>query len=101
MTIMMDGHIRVDDAGVARIADSRVKVIHLVMDRMQHGQDPEQMQQQFPSLSLAQIYAAFAYYHDHRIEIDQQIQESLIQADQLRAAATAQPQRDDLRRRLP
>jgi hypothetical protein len=29
----------------------------------------------FPQLSLADVYAALAYYHDHREQIDQDIRE--------------------------
>ena len=66
VTTALDGHIEVDDAGVARVAGTRLKVIHLVMDQAAHGSTPEQMQGQFPPLTLAQIYAALTYYHDHK-----------------------------------
>lgn len=60
MTTALDGHINIDDRGVARIGGTRMKVIHLVMDKMANHSTPEQMQESFPHLSLAQIHAALA-----------------------------------------
>lgn len=91
-------YILIDERGVARIADSRVKVIHLVMEKMANGWDPDQMQRQFPHLSLAQIHAAFSYYYDHRPELDEQILETLREVDRQRAAAGASPVAEGLRK---
>jgi uncharacterized protein (DUF433 family) len=96
MTRALDGHIEVDEAGVARVAGTRLKVIHLVMDKMAHGSTPEQMRQQFPPLTLSQIYAALTYYYDHKTELDAQIQEGLREAEALRAQARDQPSREQL-----
>jgi len=73
MTTTLNGHIEVDDSRVARIAGSRVKVINLVMEKMANEWSPEQIQQNFPQLSIAAIYAALTYYHDHRADCDAQI----------------------------
>ena len=40
----------------------------------QHGLTVEQASQAFP-LTLADVYAALAYYHDHRDEVDAHLQE--------------------------
>lgn len=88
MTTALDGHIEVDEKGVARIAGSRrIKVIHLVMEKIGNNLTPEDLHREFPHLSLAQVYAALTYYHDHQAELDTQIQESLEFADRMRAAA--------------
>ena len=100
MTTALDGHIEVDEAGVARVAGTRLKVIHLVMDKMANGSTPEQMRQQFPPLTLAQVYAALTYYYDHKTELDAQIQQSLRAAESLRAQAEDQPSREQLLERL-
>jgi uncharacterized protein (DUF433 family) len=84
-------HIVIDEKGVARIAGSRIKVIHLVMDKMANGWGPEEIQAQFPHLSLAAVYAAFAYYYDHRSELDAAIEESLRYADAMREQAGESP----------
>src|SRR5439155_15499103 len=73
MTTALDGHITVDEQGIARVAGTRMKVIHLVMDKMAHNASPEEMQREFPHLTLAQVYAALTYYHDHKPELDAHI----------------------------
>jgi uncharacterized protein (DUF433 family) len=62
-------HIHHDERGVAWIDDSNIKVVEVILDHVQ-GQSPEQMHADYPHLSLAQIYAAIAYYYDHQQEID-------------------------------
>jgi uncharacterized protein (DUF433 family) len=100
MTTALDGHITVDEKGVARVAGTRMKVIHLVMDKLAHDASPEEMQRQFPHLTLAQVYAALTYYHDHKPELDAQIAQSGREADALRAQAGPQPSRAELIDRL-
>jgi hypothetical protein len=51
---------------------------------------------QYPHLSLAQIYAALAYYHDHQIEMDAHIERSAREYERLRSQASDTP----LRKRL-
>ena len=99
MTTALDGHIEVDEKGVARVAGTRMTVAHLVMDKLANGSSPEEMREQFPHLTLAQVYAALTYYHDHRAEMDAEIERSLQQADLHRAAAGPQPSRQELERR--
>jgi uncharacterized protein (DUF433 family) len=77
MPVVSIDHIEVDERGVARIAGSRIKVIHLVMDKMANGWDVEEIQRQHPHLSLGQVHAAFAFYYDHRADLDEQIRRSL------------------------
>ena len=60
--------------GRARIAGHRIRVQDIVLWTEQ-GQSPDQIVADFPQLSLADVYAALAYYHDHREEIDRQIRE--------------------------
>ena len=60
--------------GRARIAGHRIRVQDIVLWTEQ-GQSPDQIVADFPQLSLADVYAALAYYHDHREQIDRQIRE--------------------------
>src|SRR4051794_9574577 len=76
MTTVMDGHIVVDDHGVARIEGTRIKVMQLVMALRSECKSAEELHDWYPHLKQAAIYAALAYYHDHREKIDAQIQES-------------------------
>jgi uncharacterized protein (DUF433 family) len=97
MTLATFSHIDVDDKGVARIAGSRIKVIHLVMEKSAYGWGPEEMLEQFPHLSLAKIHAAFAYYYDHKAELDEQIQKDFLFAEAMRQQAGESPLAKKLR----
>ncbi len=90
-------HIMMDDAGTAYIDDTNVKVVEVVADKLAHGSSPEEMHLQYPHLSLAQIYAALAYYHDHKSEIDEQIQRNHEECLRLKAHAPETPGRQKLR----
>src|SRR5271165_404896 len=97
MAVVSIDHIELDEKGVARIRGSRMKVIHLVMEKMANGWGPEEMHAQFPHLSMAEIYAAFAYYHDHKNELDAEIQQSVRFADEMAAKAGESPTAKKLR----
>lgn len=60
--------------GRARVAGHRIRVQDIVLWTEQ-GQSPDQIVADFPQLSLADVYAVLAYYHDHREEIDRQVRE--------------------------
>ena len=60
--------------GRARVAGHRIRVQDVVLWTEQ-GQSADQIVAEFPQLSLADVYAALAYYHDRREEIDRQIRE--------------------------
>ena len=63
--------IQIDAKGIARIAGSRSRVSQIVVD---HGHmSPEEIVATFPHLTLADVYAALAYYYDHKAEIDREI----------------------------
>jgi uncharacterized protein (DUF433 family) len=59
--------------GKPRIAGSRIQVKHVALMHQRQGMSPEQIVSEFPHLTLAGVYAALAYYHDHREEINAEI----------------------------
>ena len=89
-------HIWLDDRGVAWIDQTNVKVIEVVLDKLAHESSAEEMHFQYPHLSLSQIYAALAYYHDHQSEMDAHIETSAQDYERLRSHAGETP----LRKRL-
>jgi len=97
MTAVLTSHIVLDDSGVAWIDDTNVKVIEVVLDKLAHGSSPEEMHFQFPHLSLGQIHAALAYYHDHRAAFDEQMARDEAEVSALRTAAGETPGRQKLR----
>jgi|SRR5436190_20946851 len=49
----------------------------------QLGLSPEEIAQEIPHISLAQVYAALAYYHANRAEIDAAIADEEAEEDRL------------------
>jgi uncharacterized protein (DUF433 family) len=73
------GHV-VRTAGVVggrpRIAGTRIRVSDIAISHGLHGNSPEQIAAKvYPWLSLADVYAALTYYHEHKDEIDAQDRE--------------------------
>jgi uncharacterized protein (DUF433 family) len=103
MTTVAPAHIRVDDAGVAWIDDTNVKVIEVVLDRLSHGWSAEEIHFQHSYLSLSQIHAALSYYYDHQQEFDAQIERDLQEVETAAAQIADSPLRKRLRAmgRLP
>ena len=99
LTIEPVTHIHLDSRGVAWVDNTNTKVKEIVLDKLSDGSSPEEMHQQHPHLSLAQIHAALAYYYDHQEKIDAQIAEDLREIEKLRAASK-QPTRAELEARL-
>ena len=71
--------------GKACIAGHRIRVIDVVVPHEQWGFSPDQIADQYPGITLADVYAALAYYHDHPAEIA---------AEFARAAEVAEQYRD-------
>jgi uncharacterized protein (DUF433 family) len=61
-------------SGRPRIAGSRVRVSDIAAQRYFHGFTPEEIagEHVYPWVSLADVYAALAYYCDHKDEIDRE-----------------------------
>lgn len=78
-------HICLDERGVAYIRGTRMKIQHIAIDSVTWKMTPEEIQEAYPHLSLAQIYAALAYYHDHKEQVDAEIAESVRYAEAMRA----------------
>lgn len=50
--------------------------VRTIVQRVQMGESPEQIVKTFPVLTLAQVYDALSYYHEHTAEIEQYIREN-------------------------
>lgn len=51
------------------VGKTRVTVETVIVS-WQQGQTPEQIQEDFPTVSLAQVYGTIAYYLSHKDEVD-------------------------------
>lgn len=59
--------------GKPRIAGTRIQVKHLALMHGRQGMTPSEIVSVYPHLTLADIHAALAYYHDHREQINAEI----------------------------
>ena len=55
--------------GEPHILGHRIKVRHVAVWHEQQGMTPTEIAATYPTISLAQVHAALAYYYDHRKEI--------------------------------
>jgi hypothetical protein len=70
------------------------------MGHAAYGWDAEEIHAAHPQLSLAQIHAALSYCHDHKGELDGQMQRQLENHRRLRTEARGQLTHAALRARL-
>lgn len=68
--------------GQPRVAGRRVTVGH-VSEAARSGKSAQAIAEQF-DLTLAQVYAALAYYHDHAEDIERQMREAEERANEYR-----------------
>jgi uncharacterized protein (DUF433 family) len=69
--------------GKPRIAGRRITVQNIVIWHERMGKSADEIATEY-DLTLADVYAALAYYFDHRSEIDRAIKESTAFAEALR-----------------
>lgn len=94
-------HVTLDQHGIAYIDDTATKVLTVVRNKKVSRDTPEQLRANMPHLSLAQVYAALAYYLDHQAEIDGQAAEMDRRAEEILAKQPTGPTRDELLARRP
>jgi hypothetical protein len=71
-------HIVKEPGSSARLeSHPRTRVALIVMDYVARGLSAEDMVRHYPYLTLAEVHAAMTYYHDHRDEVDAEIQAEL------------------------
>lgn len=71
--------------GKPRIAGHRIKVQDVAIWHERMGLSPDEIVSRHPSITLADVYAALAYYHDHLEEIRQQIREDEVLVAEMQA----------------
>jgi uncharacterized protein (DUF433 family) len=83
-------YIRVDEHGVMRVADSRVMLDSVVASFAQ-GYLPETIRQQYPSLSLEDVYGAITYYLANREEVNAYLERQAAVWQQARSKSEEKP----------
>jgi uncharacterized protein (DUF433 family) len=66
------------------IAGTRIRVYDVYVWHELHGRTADEIVSDFPQISHADVYAALAYYWDHRDEIEAQMAADRNLADQIR-----------------
>lgn len=89
----------VTDEGVVRIEGTRVP-LETVVRAFHLGATPEEIAQDYPTLSLAQVYAVLAYYLRHREAVDAYVAERAAISNAAQAAHEAQFDPTGIRARL-
>jgi uncharacterized protein (DUF433 family) len=59
--------------GKARIAGHRVRVLDIVIWHEHQGMTPDEIVAHIPTITLADVHTALAYYFDHVQEIQEEI----------------------------
>jgi uncharacterized protein (DUF433 family) len=77
-TIISDPNIR---DGQPVISGSRVRVVDLITSHLYRHLTADELATNF-NLNLAQVYAALAYYYQHKAEIDAVLRSEAQQAEQ-------------------
>lgn len=99
MPIVAIEHVEIDANGKAKVVGTGTPVSMIVMNQL-NGYSPDEIHAHYSYLSLAQIHAALSYYHDHRAEIDAEIEESIAYAERMRAERPNRFTRKELLDRL-
>ena len=70
--------------GVLKVGDTRVS-LDTVVYHFNNGEDAAEIQDQYDSLSLAQVHAAIAYYLHNKAEVDEYLRQNEIDYEKRRA----------------
>lgn len=83
-------YVRFDEHGVYRIGDTRVMLDSVVAGYHQ-GHSPETIRQQYPALTLEEVYGSITYYLSHSQDIDAYLKRQDAVWEQSRRLSKQQP----------
>jgi uncharacterized protein (DUF433 family) len=82
----------------ARVAGSRIRVQDVVIWHEKLGMSPDEIVHHYPTITLADVHAALAYYWDHRDEIERAIADEAAFVEEFRRGYVS-PLEERLKRR--
>lgn len=91
--------VQLDSDGTARVSGTRVTLESVVL-AFDAGATPEEITQQYPSLSLTEVYEALGYYLRHTDAVMAYLEERRALADSVRRVADARFDTSGIRARL-
>jgi uncharacterized protein (DUF433 family) len=83
-------YVQADENGVYRVGKTRV-MLDSVVAAFRQGHSPETIKQQYPALTLEEVYGSIAYYLAHAAEIDAYLKRQEAVWQQWKARCEAQP----------
>ena len=95
-TVTAYEHLSFDDGGDPIFAGTGFKALHLIREHVAYSWSAEELAVNHPQLSLGQVYAALAWYADHRGEVEARLDAEVTRA----AQAHARPENRRLARLL-
>lgn len=99
LAVAYETPLRVDDHSVVRMGDTRVSFDSIVY-RHKQGDTPDEIHEGFPSVPLADVYAAISYYLRNQEEVEAYLAEREAEAERIRQEAEADPANKALREKL-
>lgn len=80
-------YIELNEQNVPIVAGTTMKVIELIRTHIAYGWSPAELHLNHRYLTMSQIHSAFAYYWDHKEELDADMQRRFEYAEKLRKEA--------------
>ena len=85
--------------GRPRIDGHRIQVEDIAIWHERMGMSPDQIVSEYPSITLADVHAALAYYYENRARIDADIDTAKKNAEEMKAKAGPARLQEKLRQR--
>lgn len=87
-TATTDARIVVGSDGLARIGQTRYKVLHLAAEHYHYGWTAEELLRQHADLRPEEVYSALAYFYDHYAELLAEMQQDAVRVESARERQT-------------
>jgi uncharacterized protein (DUF433 family) len=91
--------LAVDGDGVVRVGGTRV-TLETIVAAFSQGATAEEIAQQYPTVSLTDIYTAIGYYLRHRIDVEEYIEKRRRESEAARKEMELSLGPDGIRERL-
>lgn len=88
-----------DDGSAIRVTGTRL-TLDAIVGAFNRGATAEEIAQEYPAISLPDVYAVIAYYLRHRDEVEGYLATRAGEHTELRREIEARPEYQDLRKRL-
>ena len=88
-----------DQAGRLVVPGTRVS-LDILVAAFKRGESPETIHEDYPGVSLADVYGIFSYYLRHRLEVETYLAEQVRLGAELQARIEANDPPDGLRAKL-